>query len=74
MDGLPCCQTGGHFQAISLNPGGPVALAHSKQNEIANIAYTGCPQKSHFQNAAGDTVHWLNHPFRLEIDFLVISY
>ena len=22
---------------------------------------TGCPKKTHFQNAAGATVHWLNH-------------
>ena len=23
--------------------------------------YTGCPKKTHFQNAAGATVQWLNH-------------
>ena len=24
-------------------------------------ASTGCPKKTHFQNATGPTVHWLNH-------------
>ena len=44
---------------------------------------TGCPKKTHFQNAAGATVHWLNHHLpaplvpglqTLEIDILVVSY
>ena len=25
------------------------------------VDYTGCPKKTHFQNAVGATVHWLNH-------------
>ena len=25
------------------------------------VSSTGCPKKTHFQNAVGATVHWLNH-------------
>ena len=43
----------------------------------------GVLKKTHFQNAAGATVHWLNHHLpaplvpglqTLEIDILVVSY
>ena len=29
--------------------------------EVTKKLYTGCPKKTHFQNVARATVHWLNH-------------
>ena len=32
-----------------------------KWDIILELNDTGCPKKTHLQNATGPTVHWLNH-------------